>query len=79
MAGATSLTFVYSLDFARTRLGSDMGKGADREFTGLVDVLKKTYAKGGIGALYNGYGISVAGIFAYRAIYFGMFDTYNGF
>jgi len=42
-AGATSLTFVYSLDFARTRLGSDMGKGSDREFTGLADVLKKTY------------------------------------
>jgi len=43
MAGATSLTFVYSLDFARTRLGGDVGKGKDREFTGLIDVLKKTY------------------------------------
>ena len=44
MAGATSLTFVYSLDFARTRLGGDVGKGKDREFNGLVDVLRKTYA-----------------------------------
>jgi len=78
MAGATSLTFVYSLDFARTRLGGDIGKGKDREFTGLVDVLRKTYAKGGIRSIYNGYGISVAGIFAYRAIYFGLFDSYNG-
>ena len=43
MAGATSLTFVYSLDFARTRLGSDVGKGKDREFNGLMDVLRKTY------------------------------------
>jgi len=25
-AGATSLLFVYPLDFARTRLGTDMGK-----------------------------------------------------
>lgn len=78
MAGATSLTFVYSLDFARTRLGSDIGKGSEREFTGLVDVLRKTYQIGGMRALYNGYGISVAGIFAYRAIYFGVFDSYAG-
>jgi len=78
MAGATSLTFVYSLDFARTRLGADIGKGKDKEFSGLADVLRKTYKNGGMRALYNGYGISVAGIFAYRAIYFGMYDTYNG-
>ena len=31
-AGATSLLFVYPLDFARTRLAGDFGKGADREF-----------------------------------------------
>lgn len=30
-AGATSLTFVYPLDFARTRLAADIGKsGAER-------------------------------------------------
>jgi len=26
-AGAASLCFVYPLDFARTRLGADIGKG----------------------------------------------------
>ena len=32
-AGATSLCIVYPLDFARTRLGADVGKAAaDREF-----------------------------------------------
>ena len=40
-AGATSLLFVYPLDFARTRLASDVGSGKEREFTGLVDCLKK--------------------------------------
>ncbi len=30
-AGATSMLFVYPLDFARTRLAADIGKtGADR-------------------------------------------------
>ena len=31
-AGATSLCFVYPLDFARTRLAADVGKGDSREF-----------------------------------------------
>eukprot|EP00835_Amoeboradix_gromovi_P006762 NODE_875_length_3523_cov_0.099007.p2 type:complete len:175 gc:universal NODE_875_length_3523_cov_0.099007:286-810(+) len=31
-AGATSLLFVYPLDFARTRLGADVGKGATRQY-----------------------------------------------
>lgn len=34
MAGAGSLLIVYPLDFARTRLAADVGKNADREFTG---------------------------------------------
>jgi solute carrier family 25 (mitochondrial adenine nucleotide translocator), member 4/5/6/31 len=74
-AGATSLCFVYPLDFARTRLAADVGSGGDREFNGLVDCLKKSVQKGGIGGVYNGFGISVVGIIAYRASYFGAFDT----
>jgi solute carrier family 25 (adenine nucleotide translocator) protein 4/5/6/31 len=74
-AGATSLTVVYPLDFGRTRLAADVGSGADREFTGLVDCLKKCAAKDGVKGLYRGFGISVVGIIAYRASYFGLFDT----
>jgi solute carrier family 25 (mitochondrial adenine nucleotide translocator), member 4/5/6/31 len=74
-AGATSLCFVYPLDFARTRLAADVGSGGDREFNGLIDCLKKSAQKGGIGGLYNGFGISVVGIIMYRASYFGAFDT----
>lgn len=74
-AGATSLCFVYPLDFARTRLAADVGKGDSREFTGLVDCIQKIYSKGGFRGLYNGFGMSVVGIFAYRGSYFGLFDT----
>ena len=35
-AGATSLLFVYPLDFARTRLGADVGKGATRQYKYLL-------------------------------------------
>jgi solute carrier family 25 (adenine nucleotide translocator) protein 4/5/6/31 len=77
-AGATSLLFVYSLDYARTRLANDAKsakKGGERQFNGLVDVYKKTLASDGIGGLYRGFGPSVLGIIVYRGLYFGMYDS----
>jgi len=76
-AGATSLLIVYPLDFARTRLGADVGKAAaDREFKGLFDCIAKSYkADGIVRGLYPGFISSVQGIIIYRAIYFGAYDT----
>jgi len=77
-AGATSLLFVYSLDYARTRLANDAKsakKGGERQFNGLVDVYKKTLASDGISGLYRGFGPSVFGIIVYRGLYFGMYDS----
>ncbi|KAF9174114.1 ADP/ATP carrier protein [Mortierella sp. AD011] len=76
-AGACSLLFVYSLDYARTRLANDAkGKnGAARQFNGLVDVYKKTLATDGIAGLYRGFGISAFGIIIYRGLYFGLYDS----
>lgn len=78
-AGATSLCFVYPLDFARTRLAADVGKGANqREFTGLGNCIAKIFKADGIVGLYRGFGVSVQGIIIYRAAYFGFFDTAKG-
>lgn len=77
-AGATSLCFVYPLDFARTRLGADIGKTGQREFTGLGDCLVKIYKSDGVVGLYRGFGVSVQGIIIYRAAYFGFYDTARG-
>lgn len=78
-AGATSLCFVYPLDFARTRLAADVGKGANqREFTGLGNCIAKIFKTDGIVGLYRGFGVSVQGIIIYRAAYFGFFDTAKG-
>ena len=77
-AGATSLLFVYSLDYARTRLANDAKsakKGGERQFNGLVDVYKKTLASDGIAGLYRGFMPSVTGIVVYRGLYFGMYDS----
>lgn len=74
-AGATSLCFVYPLDFARTRLAADVGKGTDREFKGLIDCIGKIFKTDGPIGLYRGFFVSVQGIIIYRASYFGFFDT----
>lgn len=78
-AGATSLCFVYPLDFARTRLAADIGKGPEqREFKGLGDCLVRIAKADGIGGLYRGFGVSVQGIIIYRAAFFGLYDTAKG-
>jgi solute carrier family 25 (adenine nucleotide translocator) protein 4/5/6/31 len=78
LAGASSLFFVYSLDYARTRLANDnksAKKGGERQFNGLIDVYKKTIASDGIAGLYRGFVVSCVGIVAYRGCYFGFYDT----
>lgn len=91
MAGAASLTFVYHLDYARTRLANDAKKakkaakgavetgaketGSGKQFDGLVDVYKKTIASDGIKGLYRGFVISCVGIVIYRGLYFGIYDS----
>jgi len=78
LAGAGSLLIVYPLDYARTRLASDVGSGK-QQFNGLLDCLKKTAASGGVLSLYNGIGVSITGIIPYRGVYFGLFDTLSGY
>jgi len=78
-AGALSLLFVYSLDYARTRLANDAkvskkGSG-ERQFNGLFDVYRKTIQSDGVAGLYRGFVISCVGIVVYRGFYFGLYDT----
>jgi len=79
LAGAASLTMVYSLDYARTRLANDNKAakkgGGERQFNGLIDVYRKTLATDGVAGLYRGFNISCIGIIVYRGLYFGMYDS----
>jgi solute carrier family 25 (adenine nucleotide translocator) protein 4/5/6/31 len=79
LAGASSLLFVYSLDYARTRLANDNKSakkgGGERQFNGLIDVYRKTIASDGIAGLYRGFVISCVGIIVYRGCYFGFYDS----
>ena len=78
-AGASSLVFVYPLDYARTRLAVDVGKSMEeRVYKGMVDCIAKTFQSDGPMGLYRGFVVSVQGIIIYRASYFGLFDTAKG-
>lgn len=76
LAGSTSLFFVYPLDFARTRLGTDLGKEKNtRQFTGIMDCVSKIISSDGLSGLYRGFVISALAYFIYRALYFGVYDS----
>ena len=76
-AGATGLISVYHLDYCRVRLANDVkfGKHGERQFSGMIDVYKKTFSSDGIVGLYRGFVISCVGIIVYRGLYFGLYDT----
>jgi len=78
LAAACSLCIVYPLDYSRTRLASDVGKGK-KTFSGLYDCMYRTATgPGGFMALYTGFGVSVVGIVGYRGLQLGTFDTITG-
>lgn len=77
LAAAGSLSICYPLDFARTRLASDVGSGK-KTFEGIGDCIKKTVANQGVAGLYNGFGASVAGVVVYRGLQMGFMDSIMG-
>merc|ERR1712062_151009 len=75
-AGSMSLFFVYSLDYCRTRLANDAkSKTGTRQYNGMIDVYTKTIKSDGIQGLYRGFVTSCVGIFIYRGMYFGLYDS----
>jgi solute carrier family 25 (adenine nucleotide translocator) protein 4/5/6/31 len=75
-SGATSLLFLYPLDYARVRLATDVKNATDseRQFKGLADVIEKTLASDGVAGLYCGFLPSIIGIIVYRGLYFCIID-----
>merc|ERR1711937_496597 len=68
--------FVYSLDFARTKLANDVkGKDGTRQYNGIIDVYRKTLASDGIKGLYRGFVISCFSNFIYLGLCFGLNNT----
>jgi solute carrier family 25 (adenine nucleotide translocator) protein 4/5/6/31 len=79
IASSISLIFCHPIDLVRTRLALDnKNKTGERKFSGSIDCLSKIYKAEGFNGVYKGMVISVVGIFAFRAVYFGFYDTLKG-
>eukprot|EP00934_Nitzschia_sp_Nitz4_P002554 Nitzschia sp. Nitz4//scaffold13_size275219//226814//227824//NITZ4_000913-RA/size275219-processed-gene-0.109-mRNA-1//1//CDS//3329536131//2544//frame0 len=76
LAGATSTTVLYPLEYARTRLATDQGRSMERrQFRGMSDVLVRTVQMEGIMGLYHGYSIALWGSVVYRLLFLGGYDA----
>jgi len=78
LGGGTAMVICYPLDYARTRLASDLTAG-EGQFNGIVDCLAKTVKQQGVFGLYRGTAVSIAGAFVYRAGQLGLYGTVMGF
>jgi solute carrier family 25 (adenine nucleotide translocator) protein 4/5/6/31 len=75
LAGMSSYPLVYPLDYARTRLSTDIAKkGQKKKYKGLFDCIIKSVKSDGISGVYKGYIIANVGIFVYRGAQFGAYD-----
>jgi solute carrier family 25 (adenine nucleotide translocator) protein 4/5/6/31 len=72
-------TVLYPVEFIRTRLAMDVGRGtidAPRLYPGgMKDVCISVWRVDGWRGLYQGYGIAVAGVVLYRALHLGGYDA----
>ena len=76
LAGALSMVICQPIDMARTRLSTDnLNSEGKRKFTGSIDCLKQIYTVEGLRGIFRGTLISCIGVFPYRAMYFGIYDT----
>jgi solute carrier family 25 (adenine nucleotide translocator) protein 4/5/6/31 len=76
LAGSLSLLFVHPIDLIRTRLATDnINSEGIRKFNGAIDCGVQIFKSSGIAGLYQGIVVSIIGIFAFRAIYFGGYDS----
>jgi len=79
-AGAAAMVLAYPLDFARTRLATQVADSVTgiKPFAGTWDCITKTVKSQGVGGLYRGTEVGVAGAFVYRAGQLGLFGTIMG-
>nr|GEV75422.1 ADP,ATP carrier protein 1, mitochondrial [Tanacetum cinerariifolium] len=77
--GASSLLFLYPLEYARTRLATDLKvvdlMFGDRKFKNWKALYMRTLESDGIAGLYHGFGPSCVGIALYRSLYFGLYES----
>ena len=77
LAGGTTTTFLYPIEFMRTRLAMDVGATKETRLypRGMRDVFCGIWKTDGIRGLYQGYGIALSGVVVYRSLHLGGYDA----
>ena len=77
LAGGTTTTFLYPIEFMRTRLAMDVGATKETRLypRGMRDVFVGIWKFDGIKGFYQGYGIALSGVMVYRALHLGGYDA----
>lgn len=75
LAGGTTTTFLYPVEFLRTRLALDVGSSNRMYPRGMRDVFCTIWKTDGLRGLYQGYGIALTGVVIYRALHLGGYDA----
>ncbi len=74
LAGGCTISIVFPLDFARTKLSTDMLSGGKRKYKGLADCFRKVVRTEGIRGCYKGMSMALTGVFCYKALSLGTYD-----
>lgn len=81
LAGGTTTTVLYPIEFMRTRLALDVGSSSSMEGyrrlypRGMRDVFCSIWKSDGLKGMYQGYGIALSGVILYRALHLGGYDA----
>lgn len=77
LAGGSTTTVLYPIDFLRTRLAMDMGTDSNtRKYPrGMRDVFTSVVKIDGLSGLYHGYGVALVGVVIYRGLHLGGYDA----
>ena len=78
VAGGIAATVCYPLDFARTRLATDVSSG-EKSFRGVWHCLSETSRSRGVIAIYSGWSATIIGTMVYRAGQLGFFKQMMAF
>ena len=74
-AAMVSTVICYPLDFARTKLATDLNMNL--AYSGIWDCWRKTSEKEGFLAIYNGLSICLVGEVIYRGTKYCLYDTFQ--